>query len=540
MKSAALAPGRVLGRYELLLPVARGGMAEVWAARLHGSRGFQRVVALKTIVSGTMDDVQMEQMFLQEASLASRIQHPNVAATLDLGEEDGNLYMVMEWVDGEPLSLILQQGFQRKPMPLEIAVNLIGQACLGLHAAHELRDEHGVPLGIVHRDISPQNVLVTHSGTVKLVDFGIAKATNVVTGRTSTGEVKGKFAYMAPEQVRGEPVDRRTDIFAIGILLYVVSTGRHPYKKGTTAHTINQLCSKDPVIPPSAFIANYPRALEEVVIRALNKDKSRRFVDARELFEELARALPEAFRAGFEAGVAQYLEELLGERASESRTRLRLAQQALDAMPKESGTPATKQEPGSVGSIRAVSINAPAPSAPVAAPSETHATLASAPNRGVRPSSRPPSRTRLKLLLSAAALATLATLGAPRFLPWLSSHLNEPRLQQPASFGAQQPAPLPTSPNSQSRPAVTAQAQAPEPAAAAGADTVFAPERIAVGSPRTERRRPARGPASRPNKTAPAAPPPADTAPPPRAADTAAAPPRAPEPIKHDPLEKRY
>ena len=221
MKPVGLAAGRILGRYELLLPIAKGGMAEVWAARLHGSRGFQRLVAIKTIASGVMDDARMEQMFLEEASLAARIHHPNVAMTLDLGEDDGDLYMVMEWVDGEPLTVIFRQAQERKPLPLEIAVNLIGQACEGLHAAHELCDDHGLPLGLVHRDVSPHNVLVTHSGTVKLVDFGIAKATNVLTSHSASGELKGKFAYMAPEQLRGEPIDRRADIFAIGVLLYL-------------------------------------------------------------------------------------------------------------------------------------------------------------------------------------------------------------------------------------------------------------------------------------------------------------------------------
>ena len=278
-------------------------MAEVWAARLHGSRGFQRVVAVKTILSGIMDGSATEQMLLNEASLASRIQHPNVTATLDLGEQDGVLFLVMEWVDGEPLTVLLQHASRSGPIPLPIAINLIGQACQGLHAAHELRDDDGAPLGIVHSDVSPHNVLVAHTGTVKLVDFGIAKATHAGAGGTATGSVKGKFAYMAPEQVRGEALDRRADVFAVGILLYLLTTGQHPHKGATPAETIHRLLSETP-IPPSEWVENYPPALEQIVLKALNKPTRARFADARELFEALAQAVPQAFQPGFESEVA--------------------------------------------------------------------------------------------------------------------------------------------------------------------------------------------------------------------------------------------
>ncbi len=167
-------------------------------------------------------------MFLEEAQLASQIHHPNVVGTLELGEENSTLYLVMEWVDGESLSVVLAKAAESGGVPLPIAVNLIGQACQGLFAAHNLRDESGNLLGLVHRDVSPQNLLVSFSGTAKLVDFGIAKATHKVSGLTEAGEIKGKFAYMAPEQVRGHAIDARTDLFALGILLYLLTTGKHP------------------------------------------------------------------------------------------------------------------------------------------------------------------------------------------------------------------------------------------------------------------------------------------------------------------------
>src|SRR6185295_16691751 len=162
VNAADLRAGSALGRYELLLPIAKGGMAQVWAARLRGSRGFQKIVAIKLIRLGTNDDERMERMFQEEATLAAQILHPNVVATLELGDHEGALYLVMEWVEGEPLSVIMKEAADRGGIPLPIAVNLIGQACRGLQAAHDLRDESGVLLGLVHRDISPQNVLVTY------------------------------------------------------------------------------------------------------------------------------------------------------------------------------------------------------------------------------------------------------------------------------------------------------------------------------------------------------------------------------------------
>jgi eukaryotic-like serine/threonine-protein kinase len=406
---SAFAPGKILGRYELLAPIARGGMAEVWAARLLGSRGFQRVVAVKTIVSGIMDDAANEQMLLQEASLASRIQHPNVAATLDLGEQDGVLFLVMEWVDGEPLTVLLEQTRRNGPIPLPIAINLIGQACQGLQAAHELRDDEGAPLGIVHRDVSPHNVLVTHTGTVKLVDFGIAKATNAVTGSTETGAVKGKLAYMAPEQVRGEAIDRRADVFAMGILLYLLTTGQHPHKGATLAETIHRLLSETPK-RPSELVEAYPPLLEPIVLKALNKETEGRFADARELFEALAQAVPEAFQPGFESEVASFLEQVVGDRGAESKARLRVAQQALDAAGKESTAVSAEPDLASIASLRALVVEAGEPTAQARSAGKTHTTLASQGLDELRPRRYTRDPGRFKLLLS--AIAVLALVGS--------------------------------------------------------------------------------------------------------------------------------
>src|SRR6185503_7485770 len=226
-----LSPGMVLGRYELLLPIAQGGMATVWAARQRGTRGFNKTVAIKTMLPTLSEDPQFEQMFLDEAALAAKIHHPNVAEILDLGEEEDVLYIVMEWVDGEALSTITKQAKKNNvTIQNHIALKVISQACLGLHAAHELKDEDTAEsLQLVHRDVSPQNILVTYDGIVKLVDFGVAKAMGRASGETSAGQLKGKVPYMSPEQAKGGTIDRRTDIFAMGIVLYKMTTGLHPF-----------------------------------------------------------------------------------------------------------------------------------------------------------------------------------------------------------------------------------------------------------------------------------------------------------------------
>ena len=351
--SIDLSSGSPLGRYELLLPIAKGGMAQVWAARLHGTRGFQRVVAVKTILSGAIDDARMEEMFLEEAQLASQIHHPNVVGTIDLGEHEGILYLVMEWVDGESLQQLMAKAAANGGVPLPIGVNLIGQACKGLYAAHNLRDEHGVRLGVVHRDVSPQNILVTFSGTAKLVDFGIAKATSREGGLTEVGEVKGKFAYMAPEQIRAEPVDNRTDLFALGILLYQITTGKHPFRGVNPAETVQNICAERGPTPPSAFLPDYPAELEAVVLKALAKDPAQRFGCANDLLTALEAAMPGPLEASFDVQVAEYLQWLFGARAAERRTALRVAQERVDQQRAESASAI------SLGTLRAIAIDRP-------------------------------------------------------------------------------------------------------------------------------------------------------------------------------------
>jgi serine/threonine-protein kinase len=323
-----LVPGMVLGRYELLLPIAQGGMATVWAARQKGSRGFSKTVAIKTMLPTLSEDAQFEQMFLDEAALAAKIHHPNVAETLDLGEQDEVLYIVMEWVDGEALSVVHKAARKNQAqVPLRLSLKIIMQACSGLHAAHELKDENDIPLQLVHRDVSPQNVLVTYDGIVKLVDFGVAKAIGRAGGETTAGQLKGKVPYMSPEQARGGVVDRRTDIFAMGIVLYKMTTGLHPFLGENDLVTMKNIISR-PLLPPRVKNPSFPQEVEQILIKCLQKDPEKRYQTMSELALAIERALNVMGVADDDIG--GYVRTLMGDRGNKRRLAIRDAVRAAD------------------------------------------------------------------------------------------------------------------------------------------------------------------------------------------------------------------
>jgi eukaryotic-like serine/threonine-protein kinase len=316
-----IGPGHVLGRYELLMPIAAGGMAMVWAARLKGTRGFQKIVAVKTMLPKLSEDDQFEKMFLDEASLASKVRHPNACEILDLGEQDGVLFLAMEWIDGVPLNQLMKAAKQKGGVPTTVATRIVMQASAGLHAAHELTDGKGKLIGLVHRDISPQNILVTFDGVAKVVDFGVAKATALGDGATQVGQLKGKVSYMAPEQVRGEPIDRRADVFAMGIVLYALTTGKHPFRKESEGATLFAITAPEPVIAPRKFMPDYPEALELVLLKALEKDRDQRYASASELLRALDKALPPSAR-GSDEEVGAFVHSLFEEQRRQSQATL--------------------------------------------------------------------------------------------------------------------------------------------------------------------------------------------------------------------------
>ncbi|MEZ4221923.1 MAG: serine/threonine-protein kinase [Polyangiaceae bacterium] len=305
---------RAVGRYLLFDEIASGGMATVHLGRLVGPAGFSRTVAIKRLHPQYAKDPDFVAMFLDEARLAARIRHPNVVSTLDIVQEDDELFLVMDYVQGEALSrLIRSVAIRKEQVPPEIAIAICSQLLLGLHAAHEAKDEHGQPLGIVHRDVSPQNVLVGVDGASHVVDFGVAKAAARVH-TTQDGAIKGKIAYMAPEQVRQLGVDRRTDVFSASVVTWETLTGKRLFATDDVAATITRVLAER-VIPPSTLVPGLPAAVDTVILRGLSRNPDDRYTTAREMARELQASMTPASAIVVGEWVEKIAAQVLQERA---------------------------------------------------------------------------------------------------------------------------------------------------------------------------------------------------------------------------------
>jgi serine/threonine-protein kinase len=283
-------PPPPLGKYRLLRLLATGGMAEVYLARQAGAAGFQKQVCLKRILPHLARDKHFVEMFLNEARVASQLDHPNIVSIFDLGESNGNYFIAMEFIDGPSLRAVaLRAAELNELLPVAEVLRIVSQAAGGLHYAHELPGADGRPLGLVHRDVSPDNLLVHRNGTVKIVDFGIAKAAGS-TSNTSTGTLKGKVAYMAPEQLRGEAVDRRADVFSLGVVLYELLAGHRPWEAPTEVALIARMLGDEPQ-PLTEIREDATPSLWSVVERALAKDPGQRHQTCQELQADLEQSL---------------------------------------------------------------------------------------------------------------------------------------------------------------------------------------------------------------------------------------------------------
>jgi serine/threonine protein kinase len=318
-----LVPGYRLDRYELLCPIAEGGMASVWVARLRAKHGFEKLVAIKTILPKHAEDPRFQEMFLDEARIASKIDHVNVAHVIDLGDDHGVLYLVMEWVEGDSLSKLeraIHAGGHK--MPLGIALRIVADVCAGLEVAHELRGGDGKLLGVVHRDVSPQNILVSASGNVKVIDFGIAKARDRVAGDTSTGSLKGKIQFMSPEQALGKVIDRRADIWSTGSVLYHLLAGVPPYDGSNQYAMLHRIASGE---RPTPLPPGLPPAVVALVEKALAYNPNERFATMGEMRVDVEAALEELSTSVTSKDVAELASKYLSSRAEQRRKSIAIA-----------------------------------------------------------------------------------------------------------------------------------------------------------------------------------------------------------------------
>jgi eukaryotic-like serine/threonine-protein kinase len=295
-------------RYALFGEIAQGGMATVHLARQLGPVGFARTVAIKRLHPHLAKDPDFVAMFLEEARLAARVHHPNVVSTLDVVSDDGELFLVMEYVPGESLSRLVRKMRENdKRVPPRYLIGLMCGALEGLHAAHEAKSEKGVPLGMVHRDVSPQNIHCGVDGIPRVLDFGIAKATNRVQ-ETRTDQIKGKVAYMSPEQLAKGPIDRRADVYSASVVLWEALTGQRLFKADDIPSLVYAIMN-DVIVPPSEVAPELPKELDAIIMKGLDREASNRWESARELAAQLEKVV----RAAPPREIGAWVEETAGD-----------------------------------------------------------------------------------------------------------------------------------------------------------------------------------------------------------------------------------
>ena len=311
-----------IGRYQILGLLGTGGMAEVLLGRLNGPNGFERPVVIKRILPHLSREQHFVDMFLDEARIVAAIHHENVVDVHELCRDDDELFMVMEYLEGESAAgLARRLSMKRKLLSFGLCAHVLAKLCAGLHAAHTMKDADGRPQHLVHRDVSPANIFITYTGEVKVLDFGIAVASDRMS-KTEAGQVKGKYAYMSPEQCQGKQLDCRSDIFSLGTVLYELSTCRRLFKRTGDMQTLEAICSED-VVPPSKLVNNYPPELERICLKALQRDRTKRYQTAHEMRRDLA-ALSHELNQGKipEASLSKVMQKLFVDRIDQKRSLL--------------------------------------------------------------------------------------------------------------------------------------------------------------------------------------------------------------------------
>jgi eukaryotic-like serine/threonine-protein kinase len=372
---ASSSPIRRIGRYALYGEIASGGMATVYLGRQWGQAGFARTVAIKRLHPQHAKEPDFVAMFLDEARLAARIRHPNVVPTLDVVATDGELFLVMEYVQGESFSRLLRAARQRnESVPTRVVAAVLADVLHGLHAAHEATSEKGEPLGLVHRDVSPHNVLVGSDGAARVVDFGVAKAAGRIQ-TTREGQLKGKIAYMAPEQITGV-ASRRTDVYAASVVLWEALTARRLFTGENDASVMNQVINSK-VDPPSKHVAGLDPAWDEIVLKGLEREEDKRFATAREMALEIEERMQLARGTEVGAWVDALARESLAKRAAEV-TAIESASD-VETVPASAEAPVMERTSGPTPAAAPVRSDPPAAAAPAAPIVDARATVPDAP-----------------------------------------------------------------------------------------------------------------------------------------------------------------
>ncbi|MBI4702202.1 MAG: serine/threonine protein kinase [Deltaproteobacteria bacterium] len=324
----ATTPIRKVGRFEMFEEIGVGGFASVHFGRAVGAGGFSRPVAIKRLHRMFAGNPEVRLMFLDEARLVSRISHPNVLPTLDLVAEDDELFIVMEYIKGATLGHLLKQARRRgQRVPIPIDLRVVADMLHGLHAAHEAQNERGEPLGLVHRDATPDNVMVGADGFARLLDFGVAKAMGRLQ-TTARGELKGKFQYMAPEQIRGGDIDRRTDIFAASVVLWQLLTQKRLFA-GSDPAEIMHAALHDPIEPPGRAADGIPSAIDDIVLRGLERDPAMRWPTA----EQMVLAIEGLDIVATHGEVGEWVRQMGAEQLADRSSKLAVVEQSPLSVP---------------------------------------------------------------------------------------------------------------------------------------------------------------------------------------------------------------
>jgi serine/threonine-protein kinase len=456
-------------RYELLGEIASGGMATVYLARLTGMGGFQRFVAMKRLHPHLASEKEFVEMFLDEARIAARIHHPNVVPILEVGASTVGYYLVMEYIEGDTLARLLARAASTgKKLPVSIAIRIAIDMLSGLHAAHELRDDLNEPVNLVHRDVSPQNVLVGQDGIARITDFGVARAASRLTA-TRVGQLKGKIAYMAPEQAAGsEDLDRRADVFSAGIVIWEALAQKRLFKAENEAATLSRVIA-EPVPLLFQIAPQVSKEVSGVVMRALDRDPDKRFPSCAAFADALEAAAALKDKVASPRELMAYVNEVMGQEISQQRDNVR----AWLAHSEPTGAAVPELPPGVLpsSSVSAAAISIPG--------------FVEASRSGLSNSIstvQPPKRSRVPLVLG--ALLLIGLLGAGGFMLTRSARSVGAASASPATEPKTSPAvPASAAAPAETAPAASAAAGLPAPAPASALGLAPAPGIVGRGAP---------------------------------------------------------